>query len=131
MSLRSRRLARAEQAREDLRSTRRAMRLRHTVREVRYELARGPRMRGPGLVAVGFMSGIAAGVLLWSRQQHTFKRGLFSRSSLRRLAALGYLSGRPSLETVRLLRDYVAWEPRAALRRRGEQVLRRVELNLT
>lgn len=131
MSARSRGLARADRARQDLQSTRRAMRLRETVREVRRELARRQPMQGPRLAAVGFVSGIAAGVLLWSHQQHTFKRGLFSRSPLRRLAALGYLSGRPSLETVRLLRDYVAWEPHAALRRRGERVLRRVELNLT
>lgn len=120
----------ADQALDDLASTRRAIRLRETVREVRKELARGQRLRAPRFLAMGFVSGFAAGVLLWSRQQHTFKRGLFSQSPLRRLAALGYLSGRPSLETVRLLRDYVRWEPRAALRRRGERVLRRVELNL-
>jgi hypothetical protein len=114
----------------DLASVRHAVYLRARVREVRRELAKGNRTRGSGLALLGFVSGFAAGVLLWSRQQHTFKRGLFSRSPLRRLAALGYLSGRPTLETVRLLRDYVRWEPRAALRRRGERVLRRVELDL-
>lgn len=121
---------RSEGALDDLRSSRRAIRLRETVREARRELAKGRRHPGTRFLALGFVTGMAAGVLLWSGQQHTFKRGLFSRSPLRRLAALGYLSGRPSLETVRLLRDYVRWEPRAALRRRGERVLRRVELNL-
>lgn len=121
---------RVDDVRDDLASSRRAKRLRNTVREVRRELARGERAMAPRLVLVGFVSGLAAGVLLWSRQQHTFKRGLFSASPLRRLAALGYLSGRPSAETVQLLRDYVRWEPHAALRRRGERVLRRVELNL-
>lgn len=130
MSGRSWRRPHAGRAREDLLSARRAVRLRETVREVRQALAEGERRQGPGLAAIGFVSGFAVGVLLWSRQQHTFKRGLFSQSPLRRLAALGYLSGRPTLETVRLLRDYVRWEPRAALRRRGERVLRRVELNL-
>jgi len=44
-----------------------------------------------------------------------------------RLAALGYLAGEPNIEHARLLRDYVNWETRPQLRRRGEQVLRRME----
>ena len=58
------------------------------------------------------------------------RRHLFGDSPLKRLAALGYLSGQPSIETARLLRDYVNWETRPRLRRRGEKVLRRVELYL-
>jgi hypothetical protein len=46
---------------------------------------------------------------------------------VRRFAALGYLSGRPSVDTARLLRDYIRWESHPILRRRGEQVLRQVE----
>jgi hypothetical protein len=82
------------------------------------------------LVGLGFLGGLAVGVLFWSRQQHRHRRDLFSRHSLRRLAALGYLSGIPSVDTARLLRDYVEWEPRSVLRRRGRKVLRDVEASL-
>jgi hypothetical protein len=90
----------------------------------------GTRAAGAGVVAAGFLGGLALGVLFWSRQQHRHRRDLFSRHSLRRLAALGYLSGSPSVDTARLLRDYIQWEPRSVLRRRGRQVLRQVEASL-
>ena len=115
---------------EDLVSSRRAEELVDTVREAMEALASGRRPRPSGLVVIGLALGVVAGVALWSHQQRTARRGLFSASPLRRLAALGYLSGQPSLETIRLLRDYIRWEPRPALRRRGEAVLKRVELNL-
>lgn len=81
-------------------------------------------------IASGFLGGLAVGVLFWSRQQHRHKRDLFSKHSLRRLAALGYLSGTPSADTARLLKDYIQWEPRSVLRRRGRAVLRQVEASL-
>jgi hypothetical protein len=49
---------------------------------------------------------------------------------VKRLAALGYLSGQPGLDTVRILTDYVGWERNPALRRRGERVLRRLQTHL-
>jgi hypothetical protein len=49
---------------------------------------------------------------------------------LRRLAALGYLSGHPGPEAVRVLRDYLAWEAHPALRRRAESIMRRMESKL-
>jgi hypothetical protein len=82
------------------------------------------------LAALGFLGGLAVGLLAWSGQQHRHRRDLFSRHSLRRLAALGYLRGRPDADTARLLRDYIRWEPRSVLRRRGRQVLRHVEASL-
>jgi hypothetical protein len=98
------------------------MRVRKVVRRSGTRTAR--------LVATGFLGGLAVGVLFWSRQQHRHRRDLFSKHSLRRLAALGYLSGTPSAHTARLLRDYIQWEPRSVLRRRGRQVLRKVEASL-
>ena len=89
--------------------------------------------RGPspaGMVALGFIGGIALGLALWSRQMRHFRRGLFSASPLRRFAALGYLSGHPSLESTRVLSDYVAWERRPMLRRRGERALKRMKQTL-
>ena len=81
-------------------------------------------------VAVGFLGGIAAGSLLWSRLQRQYRRNLFSRHALRRVAALGYLRARPTVNTAQLLREYVAWEPRAILRQRGARMLKRLESTL-
>ena len=82
------------------------------------------------LAALGFLSGLAIGVVVWSSQQERHRRALFSRHPLRRLVALGYLSGRPSAATARLLQDYVRWEARPVRRRRGKDVLRRMEAKL-
>lgn len=81
-------------------------------------------------VAVGFLGGVAAGSLMWSRMQRQYRRNLFSNSPLRRVAALGYLRARPSVNTAQLLREYVAWEPRAILRQRGVRMLKRLEATL-
>jgi hypothetical protein len=81
-----------------------------------------------GLAALGFVGGLAVGLAAWSSQLHRSRRDLFSAQPWRRLAALGYLGGcRPNHETLRLLDDYVTWESRPALRRRGERLLRRLE----
>ena len=89
--------------------------------------ARGPAVAPTGMAALGFVGGLAVGVLASTWPLEAFSRNLFSGSRLRRLAALGYLSGRPSVDTARLLRDYIRWETHPLLRRRGEQVLRQVE----
>ena len=81
-------------------------------------------------VAVGFLGGVAAGSLVWSRLQRQYRRNLFSRYTLRRVAALGYLRARPSVNTAQLLREYVAWEPRPILRERGVRMLKRLEATL-
>jgi hypothetical protein len=81
-------------------------------------------------VAVGFLGGVAAGSLVWTHLQRQYRRDLFSKSSLRRVAALGYLRARPTVSTAQLLREYVAWEPRSILRQRGAQMLKRIEATL-
>ena len=86
--------------------------------------------RMTNLATLGFLGGAAVGALVWSMQMQRSRRDLFSAQPLRRLAALGYLSGQPSLENVRVLRDYLSWENRTVLRRRGERVLRRIEAHL-
>ena len=83
-----------------------------------------------GWAVAGFVVGTAAGVLAWSWQLRNSRQFLFSRSPWRRYAALGYLRGQPSVETARLLRDYMAWEQEPALRRRAQRLLRRMELHL-
>jgi hypothetical protein len=78
------------------------------------------------LLAVGAVA--ALGVLLVRDQISRSQRDLFSPHPLRRLAALEYLGGRPaSVDTVLLLRDFLAWERRPILRRRAAAVLSRLE----
>jgi len=62
--------------------------------------------------------------------QRNCRRNLFSRHALRRVAALGYLRAKPTVNTAQLLREYVAWEPRPMLRQRGAKMLKRLELTL-
>lgn len=82
------------------------------------------------LAMIGFFSGMAAGAVIWGAHIQRSRRDLFSKSPVRRLAALGYLGGQPSGETARLLTEYVRWESRPILRKRGQQVLRRMQAYL-
>jgi hypothetical protein len=82
------------------------------------------------LVGIGFLGGLAAGLAIWGMQMERSRRDLFSRSPVRRLAALGFVGGRPGVETARLLADYVQWEAHPALRKRGQRLLRRMEAYL-
>jgi hypothetical protein len=75
-------------------------------------------------------AGLAIGAALAQRSMGRWRSALFSARPLRRLAALGYLSGHPGVETVRVLRDYLAWEEHPALRRRAEAIVRRMEAKL-
>jgi hypothetical protein len=81
-------------------------------------------------LAAGFVGGVAMGLIVWSQQTRRYRRDLFSRRKLRRLAALGYLRGQHTPDNVRLLRDYVNWETHAKLRRRGARILRHMEESL-
>ena len=82
------------------------------------------------LVAYGFLGGFAAGLLVWSREQHARKRDLFNARPLRRYAALSYLRGQRTPETASLLQDYIRWEQRDDLKRRARRLLDRVERHL-
>ena len=75
-------------------------------------------------------AGLVAGALLAQRSMGRWRASLFSARPLRRLAALGYLSGHPGPEAVRVLRDYLTWEEHPALRRRAESIKRRMEKKL-
>lgn len=87
------------------------------------------RTRG-GVFAVAACAGVVAGWFLAQERYIHHRRDLFHQRPLRRLAAMGYLAGQHGVEAVRLLRDYVAWEPQPMLRRRGERILRRLEASL-
>ncbi len=81
-----------------------------------------------GLLAFGV--GTALGALLSQRSMGRHRRELFSRRPLRRLSALGYLSGHPSVDSVHLLHDYLAWETHPMLLRRAQAIARRMEAKL-
>lgn len=87
-------------------------------------------VRPERLAAAGFLAGLAAGLLLASQQLYRHRRNLFSPWRYQRLAALAYLRGQPSLETLRLLHDYIGWESRPLLRRRALRILRQLERHL-
>jgi hypothetical protein len=84
----------------------------------------------PFFVAVATAAGLLAGWLLAQRYLGVHHAALFSASPRRRHAALGFLAGHPSAETLRLLRDYLEWERHPVLRRRGLRVVRELELAL-
>ena len=81
------------------------------------------------VIAVGTLTVI--GALIVRDQISRSRRDLFSPQPLRRLAALRYLVGaEASVDLVRLLRDFIAWETRPMLRRQAIQVLERMESTL-
>jgi hypothetical protein len=87
----------------------------------------GPRARA---LLFGVSAGVVVGLMWAQHSMGRHRRALFSARPLRRLSALGYLNGHPSVETVRLLRDYLAWERQPMLRRRAEAIVRRMEAKL-
>ena len=88
-------------------------------------------MRSRSWVFVGGVLAGAAGGWLLAQQRFSYhRRDLFSPRPLRRLAALGFLAGQDGVDTVRLLRDYLAWERQPMLRRRAEAIVRRMEATL-
>lgn len=80
-----------------------------------------------GMLATGVVAGLAVGLVGWSAQQRKHRRSLFHPDAMNRLAALGYLRAHPSVDSARLLRDYLQWEPHPLLRRQARGVLRRME----
>ena len=93
-------------------------------------LRRRARRPGKRLVSVGFVGGVIAGMVLWSMQMARSKRDPFSASPVKRFAALGYLGGQTSLDSVHLLTEYLGWERHPLLRRRAERLLQRMKARL-
>jgi hypothetical protein len=75
-------------------------------------------------------AGVVGGWVFAQRRLVHHRRDLFSPRPLRRLPAQGFISGHTGIETVRLLRDYLAWETRPMLRRRALGLVRRMEASL-
>ena len=88
------------------------------------------RARNQTVVSAAFLGGLVLGVVVWSNQIRRSRRDLFSKSPVKRFAALGYLGGQPGIDTTRILIDYIRWEQHPLLRRRAELILRRINAAL-
>jgi hypothetical protein len=85
-------------------------------------------LRTTAVALIAVAAATAIGVFLVRDQISRHRRDLFSPHPLRRLAALEYLGGESaSVDSILLLRDFLAWEPRPLLRRRATAVLHRLE----
>lgn len=80
--------------------------------------------------AITVLAAAAAGALaalVIRGQIHRHRRDLFSPRPFRRLAALGHMSREPaSVDAIRVLRDFVSWEPRQPLRDRAQAIVDRM-----
>jgi hypothetical protein len=76
---------------------------------------------------VGLLAGAAAGYTWWSKEQEQNSASLYHPKPMRRLAALGWISGQPTAESVVLLREYLGWEQNPVLQRRARRLLTRFE----
>jgi hypothetical protein len=81
-------------------------------------------------IAAGFVGGVVAGLVLWSFQMKRSRRDLFSKSPIKRLAAMGYLGGQATLENVQLIADYCRWETNPMLQKRANRLLKRMKARL-
>ncbi len=98
------------------------------VRVLRQSLQRREKRHGASTdLMLGLLGGVLAGFVGWSLITRYHRRALFHPQPLRRLAALGYLRAHPSVDSARLLRDYIRWERHPLLRRRARLALRKTE----
>ena len=81
-----------------------------------------------GITVLAAAAAGAVVALIVKDQISRHQRDLFSPQVLRRLAALGHMAGaEASVDGIRLLRDFIAWEPRKLLRERAATIMRRME----
>jgi hypothetical protein len=83
--------------------------------------------RAAGFVAAGMVGGLLLGTLLTAAYQERHAQALFNPRVRRRWAALGRLASTATVDSVPLVREYVAWESHPRLRRRGEALLARLQ----
>jgi hypothetical protein len=81
--------------------------------------------------SIAVLAAAAAGAMTaWiiRDQMKRHSRDLFSPSFLRRLAALGYMAkAEATVDHINLMKDFVSWESRGALRRRAQAILVRMK----
>ena len=93
-------------------------------------MERKTRNTGIVVLAAAAAGAVAAWVIRDQMQRHS--RDLFSPSFLRRLAALGHMArAEASVDHINLMKDFIAWESREALRRRAQAIVERMERDAT
>ena len=86
------------------------------------------KLRTAGVTVLAAAAAGAIAALIIRDQITRHQRDLFSPHALRRLAALGHMArAEASVDNIRLLRDFIAWEPRKMLRRRARSIVERME----
>jgi len=85
------------------------------------------KLRTAGLtVLVAAAAGALAAIVIRG-QISRHQRDLFSPRAFKRLAALGHIQSEPaSVDLIRLLRDFITWEPRKMLRERAQAIVERM-----
>ena len=85
------------------------------------------RLRAAGFTVIAAGAAGAVAALITRGQISRHQRDLFSPRAFKRLAALGHISREPaSVDLIRLLRDFIAWEPRKMLRERAQAIVDRM-----
>jgi hypothetical protein len=85
------------------------------------------KLRTAGFTVLVAAAAGALAALVIRGQISRHRRNLFSPKAFRRLAALGHISREPaSVDMIRLLRDFIAWEPRKMLRERAKAIMARM-----
>lgn len=81
-----------------------------------------------GIVILAAAAAGAVAALVVRDQITRHQRNLFSPQAFKRLAALGHMGREPaSVARIRLLRDFITWEPRKLLRDRAHSIMERME----
>lgn len=85
------------------------------------------RLRTAGLTVLAAAAAGAVAALIIRGQISRHRRDLFSPRAFKRLAALGHINREPaSIDLIRLLTDFIAWEPRRMLRERAQAIVDRM-----
>ncbi len=85
------------------------------------------RLKTAGFTVLAAAAAGAVAAFIIRGQMSRYQRDLFSPRAFKRLAALGHISQEPaSVDLIRLLRDFIAWEPRKILRERAQNIVDRM-----
>lgn len=96
--------------------------------EGRCDAKMNSKLRTAGVTVLAAAAAGAIAAFVVRDQISRRRRDLFSPRALRRLAALTHMAREPvSVDGIRLLRDFIAWEPRRMLRNRALAIVARME----
>jgi hypothetical protein len=86
------------------------------------------KLKVAGITILAAAAAGALAALIVRGQMSRHRRNLFSPHALRRLAALGHMAREPAtVDNIRVLRDFLSWEPRGLLRDRAAVIVHRME----